>query len=125
MTEPIPEPRTDSSNRRNHFRVEYPAQDRPTFTARQLSGEVTDCSETGVRVLVPAGFPGEVGMVAGEPLSATIRFAEGETVEVEGTVVRHAGTTLVLRLDVAQIPFGRIIREQRWLRSRYPWRDLR
>ena len=123
MTEPNPEPRSDASNRRNHYRVEYPVKDRPTLSARQWHGEVMDCSETGVRVHLPAAMPGEANLVDGERLTASIRFAQGDTIEVEGTVVRHAGTTLVLRLDVAQIPFSRIIREQRWLRARYPWRD--
>ncbi len=123
MTEPSQEPRTDASNRRNHFRVEYPVKDRPILSARQWRGEVMDCSETGVRVHLPDGIPGEPNLIDGERLTASIRFAQGDTIEVEGTVVRHAGTTLVLRLDVAQVPFSRIIREQRWLRSRYPWRD--
>ena len=30
---------------------------------------------------------------------------------------------LILHLDTGTIPFGKIIREQWSLRSRYPWRD--
>jgi hypothetical protein len=123
MSMPLREPLTDESNRRQHYRVEYPAHDRPAFIAGPLRGAVSDCSQTGVRVLFPAGLPTEAGVLMGDRMSAEIRFARGESEEVEGTVMRYDGKTLVLQLDVRQLPFGRIMREQLWLRSRYPWRD--
>lgn len=125
MNEPIREPQTDEANRRQHYRVEYPASDRPVFTSERLRGAVTDCSETGVRVSLPAGLPLEASVLMGDRMSATIRFARGESADVEGIVVRYDGRTLALRLDTAKLPFGRIIREQWWLRSRYPWRDAK
>ena len=123
MTEPIPEPKTDPSNRRQHHRVEYPVHDRPAFTAGKLRGAVTDCSETGVRVELPTGLPVDATVLMGDRMAGVVRFARGETAEVEGIVVRYDGTTLALRLDAAKLPFGRIIREQWWLRKRYPWRE--
>ena len=125
MNEPLREPPTDPSNRRQHYRVEYPAHDRPVFTAGALRGAVTDCSETGVRVLFPNGLPVDATVLAGDRMAATIKFARAETADVEGVVVRYDGKTLALKLDAAKLPFGRIIREQWWLRSRYPWRDTK
>lgn len=123
MTEPIPEPKTDPSNRRQHYRVEYPTHDRPAFTAGAVRGAVTDCSETGVRVALSSVLPEAEAPKMGDRMAGVVRFARGETAEVEGTVVRYDGQTLALRLDAAKLPFGRIIREQWWLRKRYPWRE--
>ncbi len=83
MSEPKRESPTDASNRRAYFRVDYPAHDRPVFTAGAL---------------------------------------RGETAQVEGVVARCDARTLVLRLDVAKLPFGEIIKEQLWRRSQHPWR---
>jgi PilZ domain len=123
MSEPNREPKSDASNRRAHYRVEYPVHDRPGFTAGALRGSVTDCSETGVRVLFPADLAQDATVLVGHRMSATIRFARGEVAEVEGEVVRYDGRNLSLRLDAAKLPFGLIIKEQWWLRARYPWRD--
>ena len=38
-------------------------------------------------------------------------------------VMRFENKMLILHPDTGTIPFGKIIREQWWLRSRYPWRD--
>ena len=123
MNEPFRESPTDVHNRRAHYRVDYPAHDRPVFTAGALRGAVADCSETGVRVLFPAGLPADASIQAGDRMTGAVRFVRGETSEVEGVVVRYDARTLVLRLDVGKLPFGQIIKEQLWLRSRYPWRD--
>jgi hypothetical protein len=123
MSEPNREPKSDASNRRAHYRVEYPVHDRPSFTAGVLCGSVTDCSETGVRVLFPAGLAQDVTVLVGDRMSGTISFVRGEVAAVEGEVVRYDGRNLSLRLEAAKLPFGLIIKEQWWLRSRYPWRD--
>jgi hypothetical protein len=123
MSEPKRESPTDASNRRAHYRVDYPAHDRPVFTAGALRGAVADCSETGVRVLFPSGLPADASIHAGDRMAGVIRFIRGETAEVEGEVVRYDARTLVLRLDVSKLAFGQIIKEQLWLRSRYPFRD--
>lgn len=122
MSQPNREPMTGESNRRQHYRVDYPAHDRPGFQAGTLKGVVSDCSETGVRVSFRAGLPIDETVLVGNHLAAVITFARGETEEVEGTVMRYDGKTMVLRLDLMQLPFGRIMREQWWLRSRYPHR---
>jgi len=117
------DPTTDAANRRTYYRVEYPANDRPRFTAGGIRGEVEDCSETGVRVFLPSGIPEDTGVKVGDRMAATIRFNRGEMADVEGVVVRFDGRALALRLDTARIPFGKILREQWWLRQRYPFRD--
>ncbi|MCE9602316.1 MAG: PilZ domain-containing protein [Gemmatimonadetes bacterium] len=123
MNEPYRESPTDATNRRAHYRVDYPAHDRPVFTAGALCGAVADCSESGIRVLFPAGLPADASIHAGDRMTGAVRFVRGETSEVEGVVVRYDSQTLVLRLDVSKLPFGQIIKEQLWLRARYPWRD--
>lgn len=125
MSDPARAPEGDPSKRRTHYRIEYPVLDRPAFRAGDIEGLVNDCSETGVRVTVTGALPVDRTLGAGDRLAGTIHFSRGEMVDVEGEVMRFENKMLILHLDAATIPFGKIIREQWWLRSRYPWRDRR
>lgn len=84
MSEPKRESPTDASNRRAHYRVNYPAHDRPVFTEGAL---------------------------------------RGATAQEAAVVARRDARTLVLRLDVGERPFGEIIKEHSWRRSRCLWQD--
>ena len=125
MSDPTSSPKGDASNRRAHYRIEYPVLDRPGFRAGALEGLVNDCSETGVRVMITGAIPVDIALEPHDRISGEIRFAHGDVEAVEGEVVRFDRKTLILHLDTATLPFGRIIKEQRWLRARYPWRDGR
>lgn len=60
---------------------------------------------------------------AHDRLVFTAGALRGETAQVAAVVARCDARTLVLRLDVAKLPFGEIIKEQSWRRSRCLWRD--
>ncbi len=122
MTEPRSEQQVDAANRRQYYRVEYPVVDRPAFRAGAIRGVVCDCSEAGVRAELEP-IPADVTIKAGDRMGATVQFQRGEMADVAGEVVRFDGKTLVLRLDRERIPFGKILREQWWLRQKYPWRE--
>ncbi len=116
------EPITDSVNRRNFYRVQYPVTDRPAFWAGAVRGLVEDCSETGARVTIEH-LPKDVEIKVADRMGVSIRFHRGDEVEAAGSVVRWDGKTLVLRFDRQRIPFGQILKEQWWLRQHYPWRE--
>jgi len=127
MSEPVrgPQgnPQGDPSNRRNHYRIEYPVLDRPELRAGAIEGRVADCSEAGVRVMITNALPPEGALALGARFSGTIRFSNGDSTQVEGEVVRVDPEKLVLHLDTRTIPFGKLIKQQVWLHSKYPGRD--
>lgn len=102
---------------RAFYRVEYPIQERPEL---HLEGEdsavlrVFDVSEHGLRFAPDPSLTIDLGDV----LKGTIRFGRRAEQEVQGEVVWIRDRAAALRLRVP-IPFGTILDEQRYLRSRY------
>ncbi len=106
-----------NNRERAFYRVEYPTQERPELTLDGVPGKsmsVFDVSETGIR-FAPRD---DVELAVGDHVSASLRFRGRSTVEVEGEVVWVQRKSAGLRLSKA-IPFGTILDEQRYLRSRY------
>jgi hypothetical protein len=99
---------------RAHYRVEYPIQERPAFVVGEIEMAVYDLSENGVRFAAHAGLP----VQEGDGLSGSIQFRGRGELHVEGTVVWVRGPVAALKLEVP-IPFGTILDEQRFLRTRY------
>jgi hypothetical protein len=101
---------------RAYYRVEYPIQERPAFFAGETEMAVYDLSEYGVRFATHTDLP----VQEGDALSGSIRFPgrNRDELHVEGTVVWVRGTVAALKLEVP-IPFGDILDEQRYLRTRY------
>lgn len=111
-----------SENTRAHYRLRYPAPERPVFVAGDHGPhDVVDCSERGFRFVPPqpgAPLP-EIGALAlGE-----IRFRSGQVVPVAGVVVRVQDREVAVRLDHTEIPFGVVMHEQLRVRRRYPFFD--
>ena len=92
--------------RREHFRIEYPYTERPKLTI--TGGEFTaiDVSETGMKFAIK------------KPLRAAITFHDGETLNVEGEILRIQGNEVVVRFSKG-IPPRRIMKEQQYLLSKY------
>lgn len=101
-------------SRRNHYRVMYPIAERPAFEAERLSFEVLECSENGLRFDMGERRSPTVGsQVAGR-----LVFRSGEAVAVVGEVVRLQDGLVALALQPPGIPFGVVMREQRYLRGK-------
>ena len=103
-------------NKRNHFRVRYPPDDRPKLVAGNVTCGVVDVSEFGGRFIYPAALKTFVG----QPLEVCITFRDGETCNVAGAVLRLDPdyNFCILRLTKG-IPLARIMGEQRYLLKRY------
>src|SRR5688572_18280517 len=108
------EPRSDSPNRRDHYRIQFPQEERPRILldsqgAVRLVCDVIECSESGLRFLSPTrSLRG-----AGTAVSGTVVFAGGAEVRVSGTVIRVQGEEVALRLGREGIPLGVVLEEQR------------
>ena len=106
-----------TDNKRNAYRVVYPKIERPSFIVNGASAPVLDCSESGLRVEVPAGHRCPR---MGDTVSGHLRLRDGREVAVEGEVVRLRDHEVGLRLARPGIPLAVIFAEQRFLLSRYP-----
>lgn len=115
-----PSQRMPSSSRRALYRVVYPLHERPLFVVGRYTFDVIDCSELGLRYSVKDRRLPALGTAIG----GTVEFKRGGSVEVTGEVIRTRGATVALALDTPGVPFGDILAEQRYLRSRgYTLRD--
>ena len=75
---------------------------------------VLDVSEYGIRFLTDAS----VAIKIGDVIDGVIRFRGRAEESVGGEIVWIRAKTAALKLEVP-IPFGTILSEQRYLRSRY------
>jgi hypothetical protein len=102
------------SRERAFYRVEYPIQERPSFVIDGGELSILDMSEYGIRFLTKV----DIEMNVGDILDGVIRFRGRAEESVGGEVVWIRAKTAALKLEVP-IPFGTILSEQRYLRSRY------
>lgn len=101
-------------NRRGFYRLRYPDAERPALDADGLVAAVAELSEGGMRVVA-----GDFRVAVGCRVAGEVRFADGETVWVDGTVLRHDAGEAVLQLEVG-VPLPRMVAEQKRLLRRYP-----
>ncbi len=105
---------------RSLYRIEYPERERPLLTLASGFFPVIDCSEEGLRYLLPDGavLPDDDMDVEGR-----LRFKRhSEDIQVRGTVLRCDGREVSLRLLPPGLPRGLLFSEQRFLSVRYPGR---
>jgi hypothetical protein len=91
--------------RRAFYRVIYPPGKRPTLVYAGRSYEIVDLCEQGIKII------NKYGRIRDDMLRATIKFRDGETIEVVGKVHRVVRDQIVLLLLIG-IPYKIIHREQ-------------
>jgi hypothetical protein len=102
-------------NQRTHFRIEYPASERPVLVVDKTRFLVLDLSENGLKFLPgPAYRP-----KPGTSIRGVVRFKNGGECPVEGKVLRYAGEGCVVLL-VQGIPLSRMMEEHRLILQKYP-----
>ena len=103
---------------RAYYRIQYPESARPVFVPEGITGSspVVDCCEQGVRYQHRDRAYPEIG----EPVRGVIRFQTGSEVPVAGTVVRIQNREVAIHLTESPIPWGVLLREQLFLRRKYP-----
>jgi hypothetical protein len=104
---------------RAFFRLRYPVGGAPSFVESGLTHRVVDIGEGGFRYAPSQGPTPQVGSV----VTGVIEFAEGEPLELEGIVVRVQGGEVAVHCAQRAIPLAVVLREQRYVRRHYPFRD--
>lgn len=99
--------------RRGYERIEYPPDDRPTFTVNDRNFVVLDCSERGLRYATDNAAPD-----IGTELKGLVRFTPGTEVEVEGAVLRVQANSVAVLFTTKWIPRDVIVSE-RWRVQRF------
>ena len=103
---------------RAFYRLQYPPQAAPAFVSAGVTHRVVDMSEGGFRY-APAVEPIPL---AGAKLVGVLKFEVEDDLKVEGTVVRYQGGEVAVNCAMHPIPLGIVLREQRRLRQRFPFR---
>ncbi len=104
----------DPAERREHFRIRYPAKERPLLLWAQNEFEIIDMCEEAVKFRCTAFSSFSVG----DLLEAGIRFRNGESIQVKGEVLRVDQESVVIVVEPG-IPCSIIVGEQRRLANRY------
>jgi hypothetical protein len=112
---PIAEMNDSREQRRDYYRLEYPAAERPTLRFKGGDYTVSEVSAGGLRLLAgrPAGFR------VGQFFAGVLRFVDGGISPVVGAVHRFDGTDVVVKLTIGIRP-SRMMAEQLRIRRKYP-----
>jgi hypothetical protein len=105
-----------SSQKRDHYRLEYPVSDRPSVLINGQQYEIVDVSEQGMK------FKCENKITPDQdaPFKATVFFKDGKSFDVSGTILRYNPDQdhCVVLLSKG-IPLAKMIEEQLILIRKY------
>ncbi len=96
----------DGMERREYFRIRYPATDKPKLMFTSEEFDILEISEQGIK------FDLE------KTMHVTLIFNDGESLKIEGKFLRTNNNEIVLH-PLKGIPSERISKEQRYLRGKY------
>ena len=101
--------RKENQEKRRYYTVEYPASMRPSLKIRKHKFEIVNISEKGVM------FVADKKTAFGRWVSGEVTFYDGQTMGIEGKVVRRHENNIGMCLTIKPIPYSRILSEQRLL----------
>jgi hypothetical protein len=78
---------------RTNFRVKFPFGHRPVVCVRTYNLQLSDLSETGMKLVSAPGFAPNVG----ETIKGKLTFADGHCDHFQGVVVRVVGDLIALQ----------------------------
>jgi len=108
----------DETNKRSHFRLEFPPTERPRLVSGKFELIVLEVSEGGCSVEVPESASAAFA-VAGVPVKGFMIFADGDRHDVEGKVIRVAGRNRVSIQFTQGVSFAKMMAEHRRILTRY------
>lgn len=100
--------------RRAYFRLSYPPADRPTLVLGDAEYDIPELAEETFTFLKR----GELSLGNEGWMVASIRFHDGEQVNVEGVIIRESQDEAVVRVR-GGISFERMMKDQRFLIAKY------
>lgn len=101
--------------RRQLYRIVYPLKGRPRIQVGEESFAVVDLCERGIRFLHSEA----PGFKIGQNVQAVVHFADGSSLEVQGSVMRVHDKQTVIHLGVPISP-AKVLQEQRYLLKYFP-----
>ena len=104
-----------SDNRRQYYRLPYPATMMPLIRIAGKEYSVPEISEGGLRIRCTDR--NDFGI--GDEVSGEIAFAENDTLTISGVILRRDGKDLIIA-PLEGISFKRVVREQRRVLSQCP-----
>lgn len=108
---------TTVPQRRALHRVQFPIAERPQWNIGHWSFPIIDLSETSCRVVGVTDFAQSADVV----WAGFLKFADGEQIWIEGTIIRHDEEAIVLRLSKG-VSYRKLMSLQRDFLRRYPVR---
>lgn len=104
------------NERREYYRVRFPAKERPTLFLAGNEYEVLDFSERGLCTC--SAIP---GMHIGDEVVGEVQFKDNDRYIVKGHVARIIEGRVAFCLDKQPIPYAKILDEQRRIMKLYPF----
>jgi hypothetical protein len=102
-------------NKRELYRITYPINDRPILKLLGNEFEVTNISERGIRFTCKQCSEFAIGL----EVQFTLTFHDNKSFLLEGGILHTYKSAVVIGLT-RNIPFERIILEQRYILTNYP-----
>jgi len=90
------------TERRAYLRIYYPYTERPKLIIDEKEVHVSEISEHGIRFYL------------GSKVNATITFHDGESLPIEGEIIRIHNNEAAVHIAKG-IPYDRVIKEQEYL----------
>lgn len=102
-----------SDNNRSHFRIIYPANDRPVIKISGLGFPIIEVSEGGCSIFVEF-VPSPLKMK--QKVTGVVTFGKRGSCNIAGHVVRVDGDKYSIKFAASRgVPLPRIMEEQRYL----------
>jgi hypothetical protein len=105
------------AQRRENFRIAYPAAESPWAILFGEKFRIVDLSAAGLRIHVGDTKPQFIGMI--QDIDVGLELACGKTVKVVARFLREVGADVVFNLTL-NVPANLINEEQIYLRKKYP-----
>ena len=103
------------NNKRELYRITYPVNDRPILKLLGNEFEVTNISERGIKFICKQCSEFKIDL----EVKFTLIFHDNESFLLEGRILQTYKSAVVIGLR-RNIPFERIILEQRYILTNYP-----
>ncbi|MDW6003215.1 PilZ domain-containing protein [Vibrio mangrovi] len=105
----------EGPQRRQYYRLRYPKGVRPAIRFENNMYHLTECSEKGIRILMPNA----TRLHQGYRVTGKVFLNDGSQVDIKGTILRFDKNEVIVKLSQG-FSFKQMVAEQRLIRQKYP-----